>query len=121
MKETDADREHRIEMEIIVDAYGADEQAIGWYYYLERQITFPFVARCIEISRGSLLQLGETATVTSLSPEEDCERDMRVQIDWQGRTVGIPLSQVEPVEGDAQTQEAIGDWHYWVNAGYEFG
>ena len=27
-------REHRIAEEIIVDAYGEGEQALGWYYYL---------------------------------------------------------------------------------------
>ncbi|WP_446405484.1 calcium-binding protein [Coleofasciculus sp. C1-SOL-03] len=25
------------------------------------------------------------------------------------------------VEADAPTQQAIADWHYWVNQGYEFG
>jgi hypothetical protein len=29
----DSKREHRIAMEIIVDAYGPEEQAMGWYYY----------------------------------------------------------------------------------------
>jgi len=24
-------------------------------------------------------------------------------------------------EADAETQQAIADWHYWVNQGYEFG
>lgn len=28
----DEQREERIGMEIIVDAYGAEEQAMGWYY-----------------------------------------------------------------------------------------
>lgn len=28
----DETREERIHMEIIVDAYGLDEQALGWYY-----------------------------------------------------------------------------------------
>ena len=27
-----SDREERIEMEIIVDAYGPEEQAMGWFY-----------------------------------------------------------------------------------------
>jgi len=41
-------REERIEMEIIVDAYGTEEQAMGWYYYLEDNIEFPFTAVCNE-------------------------------------------------------------------------
>ena len=29
------EREERIKMEIIVDAYGPEEKAISWYYYLD--------------------------------------------------------------------------------------
>jgi hypothetical protein len=34
-------REERIHNEVVVDAYGAEEQAMGWYYYLEDKIRFP--------------------------------------------------------------------------------
>ncbi len=37
-----AEREHRIEMEVVVDAYNEEERAMGWYCYLEEQLTFPF-------------------------------------------------------------------------------
>jgi hypothetical protein len=40
-------REDRIDNEAIVDAYGPEERALGWYYYLENQLRFPFDARCI--------------------------------------------------------------------------
>ena len=30
----DEEREERIHMEIIVDAYGPEERAMGWYNYL---------------------------------------------------------------------------------------
>ena len=40
-------REERIHNEVIVDAYGPEEQALGWYYYLENKIQFPFWARCM--------------------------------------------------------------------------
>ena len=33
-------------MEIIVDAYGPEEQAMGWYYYLEENLQFPYTAMC---------------------------------------------------------------------------
>ena len=35
-------RERRIEMEIVVDAYNESERALGWYYYLEERLKFPF-------------------------------------------------------------------------------
>ena len=34
--EKDIEREERIHDEIIVDAHGGDEQALSWFYYLER-------------------------------------------------------------------------------------
>ena len=31
------------------------------------------------------------------------------------------LSQLQPINAtDEQTKQAVGDWHYWVNMGYEF-
>ena len=44
----DEAREDRIDMEIVVDAYNSEERAMGWYYYLEDQLNFPFLARCVE-------------------------------------------------------------------------
>ena len=44
--ETDEVRERRISMEAVVDAYNEQERAIGWYYYLEGKLNFPFLARC---------------------------------------------------------------------------
>jgi hypothetical protein len=41
------DREERIHEEIIVDTNGPEEQAMGWYYHLEKMLDFPFHARCI--------------------------------------------------------------------------
>lgn len=38
----DEEREERIHREIIADAYGPEEQAMGWYYYLEEHLQFPF-------------------------------------------------------------------------------
>jgi Calcium binding len=40
-------REDRIHNEAIVDANGPEEQVMGWYYYLDDKIRFPFQARCI--------------------------------------------------------------------------
>jgi hypothetical protein len=58
--------------------------------------------------------------VTGMAPEEDCEHDMLVDVHWQGRQLAVPLAQLEGVAVDDATQEAIGDWHYWVARGYEF-
>ena len=118
--EKDEDREYRIDMEIIVDAYNEEERAMGWYYYLEDQLCFPFRARCIAEKRISPLKMGEEVQVLGMAPEDDCMHEMFVELRWSERTFGVPLSQLEAIDADSETQEAIEDWHYWVARGYQF-
>src|SRR5437763_1308580 len=56
-------REDRIQNEAVVDAYGPEERAMGWYYYLASKISFPLQAKCIAFKRVSLLRKGETVKV----------------------------------------------------------
>jgi Calcium binding len=59
-----------------VDAYGPEEQALGWYYYLQNKIRFPFQAKCIVAKAVSPLLKGETVEVRRLAPEDACMSDM---------------------------------------------
>ena len=52
------------------------------------------------ILRGMLMMLG-CANATELPPGS------------------VPLRQLESIHVDEQTQQAIEDWHYWVNQGYQ--
>jgi hypothetical protein len=119
--ERDETREERIIMEIIVDAYGAEEQAMGWYYYLDDTLRFPFLARCIAKRAISPLQVGDEVEVLDMAPADECEQEMFVMMRWEKEGLGVPLSQLEVIHGDEQTREAVEDWRYWVNRGYEFG
>ena len=113
-------REERIHNEVIVDAYGPEEQVLGWYYFLEDKLRFPFPARCISAIVVSPLRKGETVEVLRMAPEDACAGDMLVLIRWQGRNVAVPLSQLVAIDADESTLEAIGDWHYWLAQGYCF-
>jgi Calcium binding len=117
----DADREERITMEIVVDAYGPEEQAMGWYYYLQDTLQFPFTATCVTKRRSSPLKEGAKVKVVGMAPTDECEREMFVEIDWEDDRLAIPLSQLESPNANEETQQAIADWHYWVDQGYEFG
>jgi len=118
--EKDEVREERIDMEIVVDAYGEEERAIGWHCYLDDNITFPFTAECIAERKTSPLRKGEKVKALDRSPDNACMQEIFVQIEWQGREMGVPLAQLKPLKVDPQTREAIEDWHYWVEMGYEF-
>lgn len=85
------DREEHIVMEVIVDTYGSEEQAIGWYYYLEGKITFPFKARCVRERLISPLRASEEITVERMAPEDDCMSEVFIMAQWKGRLLGVPL------------------------------
>ncbi|MFZ4802724.1 MAG: calcium-binding protein [Chlorobium sp.] len=118
--EKDEIREERIDFEVIVDANGPEEQAMGWFYYLDDKISVPFKAKCIAIRTISPLDAGEEVEVLGLTSEDECEHEMFVKVKWHGRGLGVPLAQIAVVKADEATEEAVEDWHYWVNRGYEF-
>lgn len=119
LKENKA-REHRIEMEVVVDAYNAEERAMGWYCYLEERLKVPFKARCKSKRAVSPLRIREEVNVLGMAPEKECESEMFVRVRWRGRNLAVPLSQLEPLAADRGTKEAVADWHYWLGQGYEF-
>ena len=116
------DREERIVMEIIVDAYGPEEQAMGWYYYLEEKLQFPFTAVCSAKRAISPLQVKDEVDIFRMAPEEECEKEMFVMIRWEKDGLAVPLSQLIAINStDEQTKQAVEDWQYWVQMGYQFG
>lgn len=114
----DEEREERIHMEIIVDAYGPEEQATSWYNYLSDTLQFPFSARCIVRRTTSPLEPGEEVNVVAMAPDQECEHDMLALIQWNRRQFAVPLMQLEGIQVEEETQQAIEDWQYWVNQGY---
>ena len=114
------EREDRILMEIVVDCYNEQERAVGWCCYLEGKMQFPFMATCIDRHAVSPLQVKKQVEVIGMASDE-CEREMFVTIRWNKDRLAVPLSQLKPIPAtDEQTKQAVEDWHYWVNMGYDF-
>lgn len=116
----DAVREERIAMEAIVDCYDEYEQAMGWYYYLEDRISFPFQAKWVSRHKPERRDV----EVLEMSPEDECSHDMFVEVLYkEGELEDVfsaRLSDIQPLDIDTATEEAIGDWHYWIKRGYHF-
>ena len=115
---TEPARGRRIARDIVVDAYTENERAMGWYYYLEGTLQFPFRARCIGRPAVLPLRPGDEVEVVGMAPEEECQREMFVLIPWERRRLAVPLAQLEGIKADRKTVRAIGDWHYWTKKGY---
>ncbi len=110
----DSEREHRISSEIIVDAYNGQEERQGWLNYLDDHLTVPFKA----------IWDGEPVEVVGISEEDECQQEMKVEVCYTEQDskdiFPVSLSSLEPVKADETTTEAINDWKYWVERGYEF-
>jgi hypothetical protein len=115
----DEEREERITMEVIVDAYDPEEQALGWYYYLEAKLHFPFTAKCVARRARSPLRVGAEVEVIGMASEDECEHEMFVLTPWDVESLAVPLAQLEGLDVDEETRQAIEDWHYWLGQGYE--
>jgi hypothetical protein len=112
-------RQHRTGQEIVVDAYGPKERAMGWYYHLQGKLAFPFKAKCVMPRAISPLTKNEKVEVLAMAPEDDCMEKMFVLVRFAGRKLGVPLAQLAPVGADGGTREAIEDRRYWTAMGYE--
>jgi len=106
----DEEREERIRMEIIADASGPEEQAMGWYYYLQEHLEFTFLTTCTARRLTSPLRVGDEVEVVGIAPEEECQDEMFVLMPWERDTLAVPLSQLEVIHGDEQTRQAVEDW-----------
>jgi hypothetical protein len=117
----DQEREERIVMEIVVDAYDPEERAMGWYYYLQGQLQFPFLTHCVARRAISPLRIGDEVEVVDMAPEEECKHEMFVLMPWERVTLAVPLSQLKVADHvDEETQQAVEDWRYWIERGYQF-
>jgi Calcium binding len=118
--ETDAAREHRITMEIVVDAYNEEECAMAWYCYLEEQLAFPFEARVCRAMAASTLHPGENVSVIRLAHDELCRVSIFVWVRYNQLETVVPLAQLVPTRADKNTRRAVADWVYWLDQGYSF-
>jgi len=116
----DKRRERRIDMDIIVDCYSEDEKALGWYYYIEDNLAFPFKATCIQRRLTSPLKIGKTVEVIRMAKEDDCMHEIFVSVKWAGQNLAVPLIQLKAIKPTKKTKEAMDDWAYWVDRGYRF-
>lgn len=94
---------------------------MSWYYYLQNHLQFPFTAVCIAKRAISPLHVKDEIEVVGMPGEEACRREMFVTIRWEKEGLAVPLSQLKPIAAtEEQTKQAVVDWHYWVQMGYEY-
>lgn len=93
----DPEREERIHMEVVVDAYGPEERALGWHCYLQDQLQFPFTAICTAKRSISPLDVKDEIEIIDMASDDECAREMFVMIRWQKEGLAVPLMQLKPI------------------------
>lgn len=105
-------REQRIETKVLVDTETDEERATAWYFYLDGRVTFPFQAT---------LEGDEEVEVISLAVEEDCLDEMKMEVRHSDSFGEDPFTalvvDLEPLDADDETIEAMEDWQYWWERG----
>jgi hypothetical protein len=122
-REIDPIREHRIDYEIVVDAYDEDERAMGWYCYLGDKITFPFLATWQKKNRKTGTIVEKEVEVLGMASEDDCAKNIYVEVAYineKDDTFTANILDIEATNPDQNTQEALADWQYWSDRGYGF-
>ena len=107
-----AEIEHRIDYEIIVDCYEDHEVQMGWYYYMEDKLNFPFTATVEIEKRNGQKELKKVEVLKSTCKEEFGE-DMMVGVAFDEFVHSVPLLSLKNIEADEETLRALGDWVYW--------
>jgi len=115
---SDTNRKDRIEDEIIVDCYDEYEMAMGWFYYLNDNLKFPFKASIIGDIKIGYLQEGDNVTVTEFINSSDDNVSIynfvaTVGIEQGEHIYDIPLVNIKGINCDDDTFNAIEDWRYW--------
>lgn len=117
-KKSDISRRNRIEYEVIVDCYDEYEMAMGWFYYLNDNLKFPFKASIVGDIKIDSLQEGDSIIVTEFinSSKDDVSMYNFLPTVWieKGEHIyDIPLVNVKSVDCDDDTFNTIEDWRYW--------
>ena len=113
----DEARENRITYEVVVDCYDDEEIRMGWYYYLERKLDFPFTAEWFAGGRSKTAQV----EVIDMADEDACKTNMLVEIKYRDGDLEdvftVPLLEIKLLGDHAEREEAITDWQYWLDQG----
>jgi len=115
------ERKDRIEDEVFVDCYDEYEMAMGWFYYIEDNLTLPFKAKVLENSGINGLEEGEIVEVYEFtnSSEDEVSIDNFVPImgiQTEEHIYDIPLQSLQGIDCDEVTENVIEDWRYWCES-----
>lgn len=111
---TPEEMQNKIDYEIIVDCYDEYEISMGWYYYMEESLKFPFKAMVkLKMAHGKM-KLTEII-VTGLASDEEgfMGNDFDLEMLAAEHLSNVSYSQLSKIKETDETLEALAVWDYW--------
>jgi len=107
--------QYKIDYEIIVDSHDEYEMSMGWYYFMEESITFPFKATAQLKKRDGSIEKKEVIIVGLSSDEESfMSNDFELEMETEQHINKISFSKLSNIKASAETLEAFTIWNYWI-------
>lgn len=112
---TKEEMQYKIDYEIIVDCYDEIEVSMGWYYFMEENLNFPFKATVPLKKRNGSLETKEVK-ITGLASDEEgfTNRDFNLEMENGDYRYPIAYSRLSHVKAEPETREAFQIWNYWL-------
>ncbi len=107
--------QQKIDYEIIVDCHDEIEVSMGWYYFMEEAIKFPFRAVAGIKKRDGSIEKKEV-TITGLASDEEgfMNNDFDLEMEQSGYIANIAFSKLNSIKASSVTLEAFKIWNYWI-------
>lgn len=111
---TDDEMQYKIDYEIIVDAYDEYEQSMGWFYFFDETLEFPFTATATLKKRGGQVDVKSVKIVGLSSKEDDfMNNDFNLDMEQGGYIHPIAYSALSHIQASDETLEAFHIWDYY--------
>lgn len=110
---TDEEMKDKIYNEIIVDAYDEYEQSMGWYYFFEETLEFPFTATAHLKKRDGATESKRVKITGIVSKEEDFRSDdFNLEMEQGQYLRPVAYSALSDIKASEETLEAFQIWEY---------
>jgi len=120
---TEAKMNEIIMLEIVVDAKDDEDVAMGWFYYMQDELEFPFEAEMESKNRRgekSVIQIDVLGLSSSNENNNSPEVILEVSEKGSERVIDVGISKLQNVKGDESTENAVAIWKHWDSGKFWF-
>ena len=114
---TKEEMRHKIDNEIIVDCYDDYEVNMGWYYFFEDTLEFPFEAETVVKYRNGKKQLTKIDVLGVATEEGDFAELSEISFEVSPKdsdlVMEIGVSKLKKIKGSKENKEVFELWDFW--------